>query len=60
MKTIFNAASLQHRSNRELEGMKAEIRKDLGSCEQRRRRDQAALGQIRTVQGQRRSLRPNL
>jgi hypothetical protein len=60
MKTIFNAASLQHRSNRELEGMKAEIRKDLGSCEHRRRRDQAALADIRTVQGQRRITRPNL
>jgi hypothetical protein len=59
MKMIFNAASLQHRSNRELEGMKAEIRKDLGACEQRRRHDQAALGQIRTAQGLRRHLRPN-
>lgn len=60
MRLIFNTASLQHRSNRELEGMKAEVRKDLGACEQRRRRDQAALAGIRTVQGQRRMLRPNL
>jgi hypothetical protein len=59
MKTIFNTASLQARTNPELEGMKNDIRKDLGACEQRRRRDQSALSSIRTVQALRR-VRRNL
>jgi hypothetical protein len=53
-------ANLQFRTNRELEGMKEEIRKDLGCCEERRRKNHAALGDIRRVQAQRRIMRPNL
>jgi hypothetical protein len=60
MKTIFNAATLHHRTSRELAGMKDEIQKDLGACAQRARRDQAALAQINRAQAQRRVMRPNL
>lgn len=60
MKTIFNAANLHCRTSRELEGMKDEIRKDLGACEQRRRQHGASLAKIRTIQSQRRTMRPNL
>jgi len=38
----------------------AEIRRDIGDCEQRRRMDYAAHDDIRTMQGQRRIMRPNL
>jgi hypothetical protein len=53
-------ADLQARTNRELDGMKEEIRKDLGCIEQRRRQDYAALADIRRVQRQRKIMRPNL
>lgn len=57
---LTSKADLYRRTNRELDGMRDEIRKDVGNCEQRKRRDHAALQEIRTVQGQRRILRPNL
>ena len=57
---LISKADLHKKTDRELAGMKDEIRKDIGNCEQRRRRDQAALTAIRTVQAQRRILRPNL
>jgi hypothetical protein len=57
---LMSKADMYRRTNRELAGMKEEIRKDIGNCEQRRRRDHAALADIRKVQGQRRILRPNL
>ena len=57
---IMSRSDLYRRTARELEGMKAEIRKDVGACDQRRRKDYAALADIRRVQAQRRILRPNL
>ena len=60
MKTIFNAANLHDRTSRELEAMKDEISKDLGTCEQRRRQDAAALAKIRTVEAQRRATIPRV
>ncbi len=56
----FSKADLYKRTNRELAGMKEEIRKELGNCEQNRRKGQAAMTAVRTVQGQWRTLRPNL
>ena len=53
-------AEFAARTNRELDGMKEEIRKDIGYCEQRRRKNCAALADIRRVQAQRRIMRPNL
>jgi len=59
MKPI-SKADLHGGTNRELEGLKDEFRKDAGNCERQRRRDYSALEEIRKVQGQRRILRPNL
>ena len=57
---LISKADLYKKSDRELAGLKEEIRKGLGNCEQQRRKGYAALQDIRTVQGQRRTLRPNL
>lgn len=57
---LTDKADLYKKTNRELAGMKEEIRKGIGNCEQQRRRGYAALEDIRKVQGQRRILRPNL
>jgi hypothetical protein len=57
---IMSRSDLYRKTTRELEGMKEEIRKDIGSCEQRRRKDYAALADVRKVQAQRRIMRPNL
>lgn len=57
---LISKADLYKKTDRELAGMKDEIRKDIGNCEQRRRRNQAALAAVRTVQAQRRIMRPNL
>jgi hypothetical protein len=57
---LISKGDLYRRSSRELDGLAAEIRRDIGCCEQRRRRDYAALDDLRKVQGQRRILRPNL
>jgi hypothetical protein len=51
-------ADLQNTSNRELEGMKEEIRRFIADCEQQRRRGCSALEDIRRVQAQRR-IRPS-
>jgi hypothetical protein len=51
---------LYRRTNRELAGLEDEVGKDIGNCEQQRRRDYAALDDIRKRQGQRRIMRPNL
>ena len=47
-------ADLQKRNNRELAGLKEEIRKDIAACEQQRRKGHSALEAIRQVQAQRR------
>lgn len=57
---IMSLTDVYNRTTRELDGMKEDIRKDAGACEQRRRKDYAALADIRKVQAQRRIMRPNL
>ncbi len=57
---LTGKADLYKRTNRELAGLKEEVRKDIGNCEQQRRKDYSALEDIRKVQGQRRIMRPNL
>lgn len=51
---LMSNADLHRRTNRELAGLEDELRKDIGNGEQQRRRDYAALHDIRKVQGQRR------
>jgi hypothetical protein len=51
---------LYRKSDRALAGLKEAFRKEAGRCEEDRRRAYAALQNIRTVQAQRRVLRPNL
>jgi len=57
---LMARADLNRKTDRELAGLKEEFRKRVGNCEQQLRRGYAALSDIRTVQGQRRSLRPNV
>lgn len=57
---MVSKADLYKKSNRELAGLQQEIRKQMGNCEQDRRRGYTAIQNIRTVQGQRRMMRPNL
>ena len=56
---LMSKADLYRRNNRELAGLEDELRKDIGNGEQQRRRDYAALDDIRKAQGQRRVLRRN-
>ena len=61
MKLIFSKAAMWTMNNRRLDALKADIRRDIGYCEQRKRKDYAALDEIRKVQGQpRRIVRFNL
>ena len=57
---MISKADLYRRTNRELAGLKEEFRREAGNCEQKRRKAYAALQDIRTVQGERRIMRPNL
>lgn len=57
---LIGKAALERKNDRALAGLEHEIRMDLGACEQRIRRDYAAIAQIRTVRSQRRIQRPNL
>ena len=54
---LISTADLYRRSNRELAGLEDELRKDIGNGEQQRRRDYAALDDIRKLQRQRRIMR---
>ena len=60
MKLIFSKAAMWRVNNRKLDALTAEIRRDIGYCEQRKRKDYAQLEDIRQVQRQRRIMRPNL
>ena len=60
MKLIFSKAAMWSATNHKLDALTAEIRRDIGYCEQRKRKDYAQIEDIRTVQRQRRILRPNL
>ncbi len=57
---IISKADLHRKTDRELAGLKEELRKSVGNCEQQRRKGYAALDDVRKIQGQRRILRPNL
>jgi len=57
---LMSRADLWRVNNRRLDALTAEIRRDIGYCEQRRRKDYGQLEDIRKVQGQRRIMRPNL
>jgi hypothetical protein len=52
-------ADLQKRTNRELAGMENEIRKEIGVCEEQRRKAYSALEDIRRVRAQRRMIKPS-
>ena len=56
----FSKAAMWQRNNRKLDALTAELRRDIGCCEQRVRKDYAQLEDIRKVQGQRRIMPPNL
>jgi hypothetical protein len=60
MKLIFSKAAMWRVNNRKLDALTAEIRRDIGYCEQRKREDYAQLEDIRKVEAHRRNLRPNL
>jgi len=45
-------------NNRRLDALTAEIRRDIGYCEQRQRKDYAQLADIRKVQGRMQSGQP--
>jgi len=52
MKLIFSKAAMWRVNNRRLDALTAEIRRDIGCCEQQKRKDYAQLDDIRKVQGQ--------
>ena len=56
---LMSKADLWRVNNRRLDVLTAEIRRDIGWCEQQKRKDYAQLEDIRKVQGQRRIMRPN-
>ena len=60
MKLIFSKAAMWQVNNRRLDARVAEIRRDIGCCEQRVRKDYAQLDDVRKVQAQRRIVRFNL
>jgi hypothetical protein len=57
---LINKADLFRRTFREVAGMQDEIKKEIAVCDRKRRTAYAALADIRTVQGQRKIMRPNL
>jgi hypothetical protein len=57
---LMSKADMWRVNNRRLDALTAEIRRDIGYCEQRRRKDYAQLEDIRKVQGHRPITRPNL
>jgi hypothetical protein len=61
MRLIFSKAAMWRVNDRKLDALTAEIRRDIGCCEQQKRKDYAQLEDIRKVQGQpRRIVRFNL
>jgi hypothetical protein len=56
---LISKPDLHKKTDRELAGLKEEFRKNVGDCEQQRRKGYAALADIGKVQGQRRIMRPN-
>ena len=57
---LMSKADMWRVNNRRLDALTAEIRRDIGCCEQRERKDYAQLEDIRKVQAQRRIVRFNL
>jgi hypothetical protein len=56
---LISKADLYKKTDRQLAGLAEEFRKSIGHCEQQRRKAYAAQADIKTVQRQRRILRPN-
>ena len=57
---LISRTDMRKLSNRQLDGLKEEIRKGIGSAEQQRRKGYNALEDIRKVRAQRSTMRPNL
>ena len=57
---LMSRADMWRVNNHRLDALTAEIRRDIGCCEQRKRKDYAQLEDIRKVQAQRRIERFNL
>ena len=60
MKLIFSKAAMWNINDRRLDARVAELRRDIGCCEQRARKDYAQIEDVRKVQAQRRIKRFNL
>ena len=60
MKLIFSKAAMWQVTDRKLDALTAELRRDIGWCEQRKREDYAQLEDIRKVEQKRRIVRFNL
>jgi hypothetical protein len=60
MKLIFSKAAMWNVNDRRLDALVAQIRQNIGCCEQRERKDYAQIEDIRKVQAQRRIRRFNL
>jgi hypothetical protein len=57
---IISKADMWRVNDRRLDGMTAEIRRNIGAAEQQIRKDYAAIKDIRQAQSGRRIMRPNL
>ncbi len=57
---ILSKADMWRVNDRRLDGMTAEIRRNIGAAEQQIRKDYAAIKDIRQAQQGRRIMRPNL
>ena len=57
---LISRTDMYKRSNNELSRLQEEVRRKLGDLEREKRRVQATQADIRTVQGQRKIMRPNL
>ena len=57
---ILSKADMWRVNDRRLDGMTAEIRRNIGAAEQQIRKDYAAIKDIRQAQSGRRIMRPNL
>lgn len=57
---LISKAELERVNDRRLDGLEAEIRRDIACADRKIRRDYAALDDIRYVRRNRKIMRPNL
>jgi len=57
---LISKAELERVNDRRLDGLEAEIRRDIACADRKIRRDYAALDDIRHVRRNRKIMRPNL